>query len=68
MSGSARGGRSRADVAAAEVSAETLREIGTGRAPAPAFFPAAAPGVSRDEPAAACADDREQGGPAAFSA
>lgn len=69
MSGSARrSGRRAADVAAAEVSAETLRKIETGRAPTPASFPAAAPGVSRDEPAAACADDREQGGPAALSA
>ncbi|MCP9946910.1 helix-turn-helix domain-containing protein [Streptomyces somaliensis] len=69
----ARGGRSMVDVAAAAgVSAETLRKIETGRAPTPAFFTvaalAAALGVSLDELAAACADDRDQDGPAALTA
>ncbi|ARH92678.1 helix-turn-helix domain-containing protein [Streptomyces sp. MOE7] len=49
----ARGERSTVDVAAAGLSAETLRKIETGRAPTPAFFTVAAPagalGLSLDE-------------------
>ncbi|MFH8630324.1 helix-turn-helix domain-containing protein [Streptomyces lydicus] len=49
----ARGERSMVDVAAAGLSAETLRKIETGRAPTPALFTVAALagalGLSRDE-------------------
>lgn len=38
----ARGSRSMAEIAAAGISAETLRKIETGRAPTPAFFTVAA--------------------------
>lgn len=55
----ARGDRSMVDVAAAGVSAETLRKIETGRAPTPAFFTVAALaatlGLSLDELARAAA-------------
>ncbi|MGW4731075.1 helix-turn-helix domain-containing protein [Streptomyces shenzhenensis] len=56
----ARGGRSMTEIAAeAGISAETLRKIETGRAPAPAFFTVAALGrvlgLSMDELAERCA-------------
>jgi transcriptional regulator with XRE-family HTH domain len=65
----ARGDRSMVDVAAAaDVSAETLRKIETGRAPTPAFFTVAALAhaldLSLDELAAACEEDADCGGPA----
>lgn len=59
----ARGERSMVEVAAAGLSAETLRKIETGRAPTPAFFTVAALagalGLSLDEVAALAAPQEE---------
>lgn len=65
-----RGDRSIAEVAAAaDISAETLRKIETGRIPTPAFFTVAALagtlGVSLDALAGALSDPTEAGHPAA---
>ncbi len=59
--------RSVTEVAASSgVSAGTLREIGTGRAPAPAFFTVAAPadvlGLSMDDLAGRCVPTGVAGG------
>ncbi|MFJ6603051.1 helix-turn-helix domain-containing protein [Streptomyces lydicus] len=58
----ARGERSMVDVAAAGLSAETLRKTETGRAPTPAFFTVAALagalGLSLDEVATPAAPPR----------